>query len=572
MVNENVIEQRKCKQCETLFSITDWDREFYDKVAPIFSGKKYVIPNPTLCPDCRQQRRLSFRNERKLYHRQCDATGDQIISSYSPDPAVNSDGACKPYKIYSFDARWGDARNPMDYWRSFDPTRSFFEQFNELILAVPHIALRITQSQNSDYTSLSGYNKNCYLLFAAEYNEDCSFGTQLIRSKNSYDTLNCADVDHCYEATNCDKCYATFFARNCKECSNCMYVDDCIACSDCVFCHNLVNAQYCIFNKQYTKEEYALKKQETLNDLEQNKQKFATICQTAIKKNLVTVNNQNVIGDYLFQSKNLYNCFDLSYAEDCRYVSTWFEVKDVMDICHTTRWTLGYEATSFWYDAHHGIGVCGMWSGSSSIYVLDVHHSSNMFGCVGMRDKEYCILNKQYTREEYETLVPQIIEKMMADWERGEFFPSSISLFGYNETTAHEYFPLSREEALKKGFKRCDYEAPFPQVEKTLQANEVPIHIKEVSDDIVNHAIVCEVSGKPFRITKPELAFYRQHNLSIPKRHPDQRHLDRMALRNPRKLRERTCNKCWINIKTSYAPERTEIVYCEACYNREIYW
>ncbi|MEI8091831.1 MAG: hypothetical protein WCG98_06540 [bacterium] len=56
-----------------------------------------------------------------------------------------------------------------------------------------------------------------------------------------------------------------------------------------------------------------------------------------------------------------------------------------------------------------------MWSGSSSIYVLDVHHSSNMFGCVGMRDKEYCILNKQYTREEYETLVPQIIEKMMAD-------------------------------------------------------------------------------------------------------------------------------------------------------------
>jgi hypothetical protein len=72
---------------------------------------------------------------------------------------------------------------------------------------------------------------------------------------------------------------------------------------------------------------------------------------------------------------------------------------------------------------------------------------SNCFGCISLRNKSYCILNKQYSKEEYEKLVPQIIEKMQADGERGEFFDPSLSSFGYNETVAQEYFPLTRDEA-----------------------------------------------------------------------------------------------------------------------------
>ena len=82
---------------------------------------------------------------------------------------------------------------------------------------------------------------------------------------------------------------------------------------------------------------------------------------------------------------------------------------------------------------------------------------------------------------------------------------------------------------------------------------------------------MCEVSGKPFRIIKQELEFYRKHHLPVPRRHPDQRHLDRMKLRNPRKLYERTCDKCGVGMQTTYAPDRPEIVYCEKCYNKEMY-
>ena len=37
---------------------------------------------------------------------------------------------------------------------------------------------------------------------------------------------------------------------------------------------------------------------------------------------------------------------------------------------------------------------------------------------------------------------------MMKTGEWGEFFPSSLSPFGYNETVAQEHFPMSREEVL----------------------------------------------------------------------------------------------------------------------------
>jgi len=62
---------------------------------------------------------------------------------------------------------------------------------------------------------------------------------------------------------------------------------------------------------------------------------------------------------------------------------------------------------------------------------------------MGLRNKSYCIFNKQYTQEEYETLVPQLIEKMKADGEWGFFSPAAAS-FPYNDSLAMEYFPVSK--------------------------------------------------------------------------------------------------------------------------------
>ena len=38
--------------------------------------------------------------------------------------------------------------------------------------------------------------------------------------------------------------------------------------------------------------------------------------------------------------------------------------------------------------------------------------------------------------------------KKNSEW--GNFFPGYMSVCGYNESVAQDYFPLSKEEALKK--------------------------------------------------------------------------------------------------------------------------
>jgi len=99
----------------------------------------------------------------------------------------------------------------------------------------------------------------------------------------------------------------------------------------------------------------------------------------------------------------------------------------------------------------------------------------------------------------------------------------------------------------------------------------LPDSIDDIPDDVVNWAIECEVTKRPFRIIKQELDFYRKMKLPIPHFHPDERHRRRMAIRNPRKLWKRECGKCGKEIQTSYSPERSEKVYCEECYLAEVY-
>jgi hypothetical protein len=198
-------------------------------------------------------------------------------------------------------------------------------------------------------------------------------------------------------------------------------------------------------------------------------------------------------------------------------------------------------------------------------------NSKNCFGCAGIRDRNYCIFNKEYSKEEYEKLIPKIIEHMKSTGEFGEFFPVSLSPFAYNESVAQEYFPLSKEEVFKRGWKWRDQKDEMPKVEKIIPAEKLPDSIDDIPDDILNWAIECEATRRPFRIIKQELDFYRQMKLPIPHYHPDERHKRRMMLRNPRKLWDRTCAKCKKEIQTTYSPERPEMVYCEECYLKEVY-
>ena len=167
--------EKTCKNCEIPFEITDADLSFYDRVSPVINGKKYLISSPALCPDCRRQRRLSFRNERTLYRRKCDKTGSDIVSLYAPE---------SPYIVYNHESWWEEGGNFLIYGKDFDFSRTFFEQFRELALKVPRPSLHIIGNQNCDYVNQCGYSNNCYLSFNTDFSESCYYCCNVLHSKD----------------------------------------------------------------------------------------------------------------------------------------------------------------------------------------------------------------------------------------------------------------------------------------------------------------------------------------------------------------------------------------------------
>jgi hypothetical protein len=181
------------------------------------------------------------------------------------------------------------------------------------------------------------------------------------------------------------------------------------------------------------------------------------------------------------------------------------------------------------------------------------------------------VLNVQYDENTYAALTQKILESMATNGEYGHFFPPSFSPHGYNETIAQEFYPLTKSDAVKRGFHWKELPEEMPKVKRVVTGAQLPQSSNDVNDEILKWAIVCEATGRPFRIIKQELDFYRQQGIPLPHLHPDERHRRRMAQRNPRKLWMRACGKCGKEMRTTYAPERPEIVYCESCYLAEVY-
>ncbi len=554
---------KTCKQCTSQFEVTDGDLQFYGRVSPIINGKKYLISEPTLCPPCRSQRRMTFRNERSLYHRKCDLTGKQIVSMFTPE---------SPYTIYDQDEWWSDKWDPLEYGQDFDFSRSFFEQFKELQLKVPRMSLSVINSENCTYTNIALGNKDCYLIYTADYNEKCAYGRMFLRNFNCYDCDYVDDCKFCYECIDVYKSHECFYCQKVENSSGLAYCYNMQSCKNCMFCMNLSNKEYHIFNEKVGKVEFDKKRKEIFSShaiFQKAKKKAQKLFLKFPRKALENLNYENTIGNYLKNCKNTEYCFDAYGLEDCKYCSYLINSKDCYDWDFIGSSELCYEMVSSAYKLHKCAFCMNSWETHSNLYYCDLMlGDNNCFGCISLRKKQYCILNKQYTKKEYNELVPKIIKHMQSTREWGEFFPIGCSPFAYNETVANLHYPLTKQEVEKRGWRWYDETNP-----KTYKgpAYGISDDIADVPDEIVDKILICQKSGKPYKIIPQELKFYQQFNLPIPRCCPNQRHLDRMALRNPRLLFDRKCDKCSSDIKTAYSHNQPEKVYCEECYLKEVY-
>ena len=205
-------------------------------------------------------------------------------------------------------------------------------------------------------------------------------------------------------------------------------------------------------------------------------------------------------------------------------------------------------------------------------YSESCYNCDNIFGCYGLRKKSYCILNKQYTKEEYEKLLPKLIDLTKENNEWGKFFPKELSPFAYNEAIVNEYMPLTKEEALAEGFKWQD-DIPSTKGQGTIEYSELPKNPGEYNDKLLSEILTCENCEKNYKLINREINFYKKNKLSLPAYCFNCRHASRMSKRNPRNLWNGKCTKCSNDILTSYKPEDQKIykLYCEKCYKQEVY-
>lgn len=573
-------ETKQCQNCKNSFVIESEDFAFYEKIK---------VPAPTFCPECRNQRRLSWRNERSLYKRKDAMTGEEIISVFSPD---------KPFVVYGHKNWWSDKWDPINYGRDYDFNKSFFQQFRDLLERVPALALTNINPSNSEYCSYADGNKDCYLLFAAGFNERTCYSTRIGFCKDSLDLQGSARNELCYDNVNCSDSYNLYFSQNCKNCTESYFLYNCRSCDNCVGCTNLVSKSHHIFNQPYTKEEYEKKIKEleidTRKGLERIREEFNKILSQAIRKYANIVNSPGSTGDNIVNSKNCRMCFDvLGEGEDNAYLFHSYNLKDNHDGIGMFKDELTYEGVDANFNARL-LSCVTIYHSNDIAYSINCHNSHDLFGCIGLRNKSFCVFNKQYSEQEYRELVVRIIEQMNSlpytdkkgrVYQYGEFFPVELSPFAYNETIAQEYFPLTKEEATKNGYLWKEDENKSYKV--TKRPEELPEKISDISEAIINEVIGCAHAGDcndkctvAFKIIPQELQLYKKMNIPLPIMCPNCRHYQRLKKRNPMKLWHRQCmcdkqhpqhsGQCPNEFETSYAPDRPEIVYCEQCYNAEV--
>jgi len=554
-----------CQNCKQDFIIEPEDFEFY---------KKIKVPAPTFCPECRFQRRLAFRNVNAR-------TGEKILTIYPPESGI---------VVYTDEDYRSDVWDPFDYGVDYNFSRPFFEQFLELAQRLPRPARNyyVGTMMDSDYSANAGWLKNCYLVFNTDHNEDCAYGNGINFSKNCYDVSHCDSSELCYNSFWLKNCNRAHFCSQCVDSFNLLFCKDCLGCSDCFGCMNLRNKKYCIFNEQYTKNEYEEKitamKLNSWMGIEEAIKKTHEFWKKNPNKYNQGIKNVNSTGAYVTNSKNVEKGYLVRECEDCKYVQYMQSPPPSKNCYDISIWgdnnTLCYENEACGGGTFNLKFSVECWpSMRDSEYCLFCQGSSNLFACVGLNKKEYCILNRQYTKDEYENIVREIkkhmdempyTDKRGRIYKYGEFFPIELSPFAYNQTLAHDHFMISKEKALEEGYLWKDTAPQEYQI--TLDSKDLPETIEEVSDDIFGSIIGCIKCKRAFRIIKQELEFLRREKLPLPRHCVDCRHSIRMDQRLPSKLFLRRCmNEGCINeFETSYAPDRPEIVYCESCYNKEV--
>lgn len=554
------METRNCTKCSQGFSLDKDELSFYEKMK---------VHAPKVCSDCRFILKALFRNETTLYSgRNCDLCGKSIISIYHPN---------SPYTIYCYDCFYSEKWDAKSYAQDYDETRPFLDQFKELMLKVPKISTYVSLGAgpniNSDYTNMTSGAKNSYLIFNTTVAEDTMYTRGLRNVKDSCDLYFGTNVERSYDSINIQESNGILWGQNVTGSVDCAFILNGRGLMNCFGCVNLANKSYHFLNQPLKPEEYQKKVSEIMGSYEKIKkfkQEFEQFSSKFPRRENNNIQTVSSTGDYIFKSKNVRDSFEVAGSEDCRYS---YSAKEMRDSCGVIGYGVKSEkmlevvATGI---SSNIIGSYGSENSSDILYGFYVRGCKNCIGCDGLHHAEYAILNKVYSKEEYERLKNIIIKELTDQNLYGLMIPPELAPFAYNETIALYEFPLEKEEVVRRGWRWQD-DVQKTENKETLSPEKIQDNIKEIDESIVKEILKCIDCSRNYKITEQELIFYKKMNVPVPRKCFFCRHKNRILKRGPYKFWQRKCDKCQKDITTNYSPYRPEIVYCEKCYQQEVY-
>jgi hypothetical protein len=217
----------------------------------------------------------------------------------------------------------------------------------------------------------------------------------------------------CRECTGySEKCYTCSYCHGCKGCFSSHFCDHCQNLTDCFGCVEIENKKFCIFNKQYSADDYQrllpelLKKspEETLKKVEQLRRLLPV--NAAIEYENIDC---ELMGYAFFNNR----CYNLSYSrenEDCAHLFESNNNKSSIESNLIFQNQLVYEVNNSDMISHSAF-ILDSGRLHSSYFCSFCHDCANCFGCVDLEFKEYHILNKPYSPEEYQRQVERLLRE-----------------------------------------------------------------------------------------------------------------------------------------------------------------
>ena len=173
------------------------------------------------------------------------------------------------------------------------------------------------------------------------------------------------------------------------------------------------NKAFCIFNRQLTEAEY---KEQVKKYRAWPAEKVFKVVEEIRAKLPVTQtheghNENSSYGDYVYYNKNCYMCFDAVNNKDGGYLYDTNLQANCYDVTYSTENELSYQIVDSGNCFNCSFVVFSKNCQDSS-YVINGYDIKNCLGSVNRGHAQYEILNRQYSKEDYERVSKEILDDL----------------------------------------------------------------------------------------------------------------------------------------------------------------